>query len=138
MCIRDRNTGGQSPVGQRSVPQLAQLLEIEGVKRIILVAKDRSLYKANKLPDMVDIRDPEDMETAQKELEATEGVTILIYDGQCANERRRRQKRGKVPKATKFTLVNEDVCENCGHCGEVSSCMSPVSYTHLDVYKRQL
>jgi indolepyruvate ferredoxin oxidoreductase len=118
------NTGGQSPVGQRSVPQLAQLLEIEGVKRIILVAKDRSLYKANKLPDMVDIRDPEDMETAQKELEATEGVTILIYDGQCANERRRRQKRGKVPKATKFTLVNEDVCENCGHCGEVSSCMS--------------
>jgi indolepyruvate ferredoxin oxidoreductase len=118
------NTGGQPPVGQRTVPQLAQLLATEGVARIILVAKDRSLYKRGALPPMVEIRDPDDIEAAQKELEATEGVTILIYDGQCANERRRRQKRGKVPKPSKFVLVNEDVCENCGHCGEVSSCMS--------------
>jgi indolepyruvate ferredoxin oxidoreductase len=29
-----------------------------------------------------------------------------------------------VPKPTTFTLVNEDVCENCGHCGTVSNCMS--------------
>jgi indolepyruvate ferredoxin oxidoreductase len=118
------NTGGQPPVGQRSVPQLAQLLLIEGVKRLILVAKERKRYKRGELPGGVEIRDPGEIEDALKELEATQGVTVLIYDGECANERRRRQKRGLVPKPTTFTLVNEDVCENCGHCGTVSNCMS--------------
>ncbi|HCP77151.1 MAG TPA: hypothetical protein DIU11_05280, partial [Pusillimonas sp.] len=41
-----------------------------------------------------------------------------------ANERRRRQKRGKLPPPAKYTVVNEDVCENCGDCGQVANCMS--------------
>ena len=35
-----------------------------------------------------------------RELAATPGVTVLIYDELCANERRRRQKRGKLPAPT--------------------------------------
>jgi indolepyruvate ferredoxin oxidoreductase len=118
------NTGGQPPVGQRSVQQLTSLLLIEGVKRIILIAKNPKLYADRSLPKAVEVRDSEAIEAAQQELAATEGVTVLIYDGECANERRRKQKRGNLPKPTEFTIVNEDVCENCGHCGEVSSCMS--------------
>lgn len=118
------NTGGQPPVGQRTVSQLSQLLTIEGVKRIALIAKDRNRYKRGELSNIVEIHYPEDIENVQRDLEKVEGVTIVIYDGECANERRRQQKRGKAPKATEFTVINEDVCENCGNCGEVSSCMS--------------
>ena len=51
-------------------------------------------------------------------------MTVLIYDGMCANERRRRQKRGTLPAPSRFVTINEEVCENCGHCGALTNCMS--------------
>jgi indolepyruvate ferredoxin oxidoreductase len=64
------------------------------------------------------------VEEVLRDLEATPGVTVFLYDGECANERRRKQKRALRPGATRFVLVNEEVCENCGHCGAVANCMS--------------
>jgi indolepyruvate ferredoxin oxidoreductase len=49
---------------------------------------------------------------------------VLIHDGLCANERRRRQKRGQLPVSNRFVVINEEVCEGCGHCGALTNCMS--------------
>jgi indolepyruvate ferredoxin oxidoreductase len=65
-----------------------------------------------------------DYERVLRELADEPGVTVLIYDETCANERRRRQKRGKAATPTRFVVISEEVCENCGHCGEVTNCMS--------------
>lgn len=118
------NTGGQEAVGRAPILSLLDRLLADGVERITLVAKDRRDYARNRLPTKVDLREPNEVQAAMAELEKTKGVTVLIYDGDCANERRRRQKRGRVPSSTKFTIVNEDVCENCGDCGRKANCMS--------------
>lgn len=118
------NTGGQPPVSVRSVPQLAKLLATEGVAQIAIVTKDRRNYWFAGLPSIAKVYEPDEIEATLAKLAEVKGVTVLVYDGQCANERRRQQKRGKLPPPTKFTIVNEDVCENCGHCAEVSNCMS--------------
>ena len=49
---------------------------------------------------------------------------MLIFDQQCAAEKRRERKRGIQPTPEKFVFINERVCEGCGDCGDVSSCMS--------------
>jgi indolepyruvate ferredoxin oxidoreductase len=118
------NTGGQEAVGRASVVSLLDRLVADGVVRIVLVTKDRRDYARNRLPAKVEMREPNEVQAAMAELENTRGVTVLIYDGDCANERRRRQKRGRVAPPTKFTIVNEDVCENCGDCGRKANCMS--------------
>lgn len=118
------NTGGQESVGRAPIVNLLDRLVADGVERIVLVTKDRRDYARSRLPAKVVLREPNEVQAAMAELEKTEGVTILIYDGDCANERRRRQKRGRVAPSTKFTIVNEDVCENCGDCGRKANCMS--------------
>jgi indolepyruvate ferredoxin oxidoreductase len=61
---------------------------------------------------------------AQRELRDTPGVTVLIYDQQCANEARRLRKRGKLPVRPTRVLINPEVCEGCGDCGRKSNCLS--------------
>jgi len=118
------NTGGQEAVGARAIADLTQRLLQDGAMRVVLVTKEPASYAQVKLPTEVALRGPDDIEPSMKELAAIEGVTILIYDGACANERRRRQKRGLLPPTTVFTVVNEEVCENCGDCGAKANCMS--------------
>ena len=118
------NTGGQDAVSARTIPELAQLFATDRVVRIAIITKDRRTYRWTSLPSNTIVREPSDMEAVLKEFEAVNGVTIVIYDGQCANERRRKQKRGTAPPPTQFTIVHEDVCENCGACGEIANCMS--------------
>lgn len=118
------NTGGQISQGAPQIVELLGHLALEGVKRIILVAKEPARYRGVKFSEKVTVRTADKVESTMKELSEVEGVTVLIYDGECANERRRRQKRGKAPAPTRFTVVNEDVCENCGDCGRKANCMS--------------
>lgn len=118
------NTGGQVSQGAPQIVELLGHLALEGVKRIILVAKEPSRYRGVKFSKKVTVRTADKVESSMKELSEVEGVTVLIYDGECANERRRRQKRGKAAAPTRFTVVNEDVCENCGDCGRKANCMS--------------
>ena len=57
-------------------------------------------------------------------LRDTQGVTVLIYDQQCAAEARRKRKRGKLPARRTRVVINEAVCEGCGDCGVKSNCLS--------------
>ena len=118
------NTGGQTSVGQPSVIKLLSHLALEGVAKIVLIARDPERYRGVALPTPVAVRAVRALEDSMQELAEIRGTTVLVYDGECANERRRRQKRGKLPAPSRFTLVNEDVCENCGDCGRVANCMS--------------
>ncbi len=118
------NTGAQEMVGGKPIPELTRLLEIEGVKRIALLTKDPAAYRDARLASNAVVYPVTRQDAVLKELQETPGVTVFIYDGTCANERRRRQKRGQLPVTNRFVVINEEVCENCGHCGVVTNCMS--------------
>jgi indolepyruvate ferredoxin oxidoreductase len=106
------------------VATLVRLLALEGVKRIAVVSADPGRLPAAQLPEQATVHGREEIEEVLRALATTPGVTVLLYDGECANERRRKQKRGLRAGASRFALVNEEVCENCGHCGTVSNCIS--------------
>lgn len=118
------NTGAQSPVGQRSVPELCRLLATEGVAHIAILTKHPKSYHPSELPEHTSVHSPVDVVEVAAFLEKKKGVTVLLYDESCANERRRRQKRGIEPPPLTFAYINEEVCEGCGDCGRVSNCMS--------------
>src|SRR5215471_16500289 len=118
------NTGAQDPVGARDVPTLATMLALEGVRKIAIVASDPRAYRRAALPRIARVHGADAYDEVVRDLERTPGVTVFLYDGECANERRRKQKRGLRPRATRYVLINEDVCENCGHCGALTNCMS--------------
>ncbi len=118
------NTGAQEAVGGTSVAGLAHLLALEGVARVAVVTKTPRAYRRERFPKTVTVHPASDIERVGAELATLRGVTVLVYDETCANERRRRQKRGLLPPPDRFVLINERVCEGCGDCGRVSNCMS--------------
>src|SRR5919199_3084333 len=118
------NTGAQEAVGMKSVADLTRLLELEGVRRVAVVTKEPGQYRDSHLGRRTEVHPVAEMAAVQRALAEETGVTVLIYDETCANERRRRQKRGKLAAPNRFVLINEEVCENCGHCGALTNCMS--------------
>jgi indolepyruvate ferredoxin oxidoreductase len=118
------NTGAQEMVGGKPVPELTRMLELEGVRTTVVLTKDPDAYRGAALAGNARVEAVERQEAVLKELAATPGVTALIHDGLCANERRRRQKRGQAPAPSRFVVINEEVCEGCGHCGALTNCMS--------------
>src|SRR5207248_10316281 len=70
------------------------------------------------------LRDRDQLPDVLRELEQIPGVTVIIYDQQCAAEKRRDRSRGKVEEPTLRLVINEDVCEGCGDCVRQSNCMS--------------
>ena len=52
------------------------------------------------------------------------GVTAMIYDQECAAEKRRKRSRGKYAEPTMRLMINDEVCEGCGDCVKQSNCMS--------------
>ncbi|HEY7677714.1 MAG TPA: indolepyruvate ferredoxin oxidoreductase family protein, partial [Candidatus Methylomirabilis sp.] len=118
------NTGAQDLVGGKPIPELTRLLEIEGVRRIAVLTKNPKAYRGPGLAANARAYPLERQTEVLKELAETPGVTVFIYDGPCANERRRRQKRGTLAAPNRFVVINEEVCEGCGHCGALTNCMS--------------
>ena len=118
------NTGAQDAVGGKPIPELTRLLELEGVKRIAVLTKDPEAYRDRTLATNARVHAVEEQDEVLASLARETGVTVFIYDGLCANELRRRQKRGKAPLPTTFVVINEEVCEGCGHCGALTNCMS--------------
>ncbi len=118
-------TGGQDAAGIAPVPDLTRLLEAEGVKRIAVVSDDPDQYRDNaRFAPGTKVAHRDEMDRIQRELREVEGTTVIIYDQGCAAELRRARKRGKVATPTTRVVINEAVCDGCGHCGQISNCMS--------------
>ncbi|MGY1662643.1 indolepyruvate ferredoxin oxidoreductase family protein [Geodermatophilus sp. SYSU D00705] len=118
------NTGAQSAPGQRGVPALTRLLEAEGVAACVVVTKEPRRYRRQRLGRGTTVRRAHELVEVSRELERVPGVTVLVYDETCANERRRQRKRGIAPPPEEYVVINPDVCEACGDCGAASNCMS--------------
>ena len=116
-------TGGQDVAGGIAIPELTHALAAEGASRIIVCSDEPGRY-GNDLAEGTDVWHRGRLEEAQLALRDTPGVTVLIYDQQCAAEKRRERKRGLRPTPTKRIFINEAVCEGCGDCGEKSHCLS--------------
>ncbi len=118
-------TGGQDVAGSIGVAELTQAMAAEGVSRIIVCSDDPDRHTSGAaLAEGTDIWGRDRLDEAQTALGDTPGVTVLIYDQQCAAEKRRERKRGLRPTPTKRIFINEAVCEGCGDCGAKSHCLS--------------
>jgi len=118
-------TGGQKNEGGLTVPQIARQVAAEGARRVVVVTDEPWKYPAGtEWPKGLTIHHRDELDAIQRELAATEGCTVLIYDQTCAAEKRRRRKRGQFPDPEKRVVINELVCEGCGDCGVKSNCVS--------------
>ncbi|KKD06623.1 indolepyruvate ferredoxin oxidoreductase family protein [Streptomyces sp. WM6386] len=117
-------TGGQDPVGGLSVGRVAQLLLVEGAAKVIITTEDPARLRKARMPKGVEVRHREELMRSQEELAAVPGVTVLIHDQECAAEKRRKRRRGKMETPAAKVVINERVCEGCGDCGVKSNCLS--------------
>src|SRR5437879_5613536 len=118
-------TGGQDAVGALPVPALTRKLEAEGVRKTVVLTDDIEKYTAEvPLASNADVRDRDELPEVLRELEQISGVTVIIFEQQCAAEKRRLRSRGKQEEPTIRVIINEAVCEGCGDCVRQSNCMS--------------
>ena len=117
-------TGGQQPEGQMSVPDVAALLLLEGVRRVIVTTDDTDRYPHGAFPAGVEVWDRSRLDEAQRVLAGIRGVTVLLHDQACAAENRRARARGTLTAPGFRVVINERVCEGCGDCGDKSNCLS--------------
>ena len=118
-------TGGQTLGEGLTVQSIAHMCHFEGVSRIVIASDEPEKYGGTAgFPPGVTIHHRSELIAVQDELRETPGTTILIYDQTCAAEKRRRRKRGTFPDPAKRAFINDLVCEGCGDCGVVSSCVA--------------
>jgi indolepyruvate ferredoxin oxidoreductase len=96
----------------------------EGVARVLVTTEDPGRYQHTKMPNGVAVWDRSRLDEAQRVLAATRGVTVLVDDQECATEKRRKRKRGKLAQPAARVFINERICEGCGDCGRTSNCLS--------------
>ena len=122
-------TGGQEAVGAKPVAQLVQDLLADGVRKVVAVSDDKALRRLGRSHSSIKCVSRDAYDEAMKRLAGEPGVTALVYDELCSNEKQRLEKRGILPTPEEEVVINEDVCEGCGDCGVKSACLSlhPVS-----------
>lgn len=118
-------TGGQDAVGALPVPALTRKLEAEGVRRTVILAENPAAYgDPGELAANAEVRPRDELERTMRELEQVEGVTVLIYDQECAAEKRRKRTRGIYAEPSVRMMIHERVCEGCHDCVRQSNCVS--------------
>jgi len=122
-------TGGQPVVnvgdGKLTPDEISRQVHAEGVTKIAVVTDEPDKYPTgiNWGPG-VTVHHRDDLDQVQRDLRATPGCSVLIYDQTCAAEKRRRRKRGLFPDPAKRAFINDLVCEACGDCSVASNCVS--------------
>ena len=118
-------TGGQDIPGQLDTPAICRLVMAEGASKVVVVTEDKHrVRKRGNLPRGVRVEHRKKLLNVEDELAKIPGVTVLIYDQECAAELRRHRKRGRAVDPDKRAYINPDVCEGCGDCNSVSNCIS--------------
>ena len=118
-------TGGQPAEGAPTVLRIAAQLHAEGVGLLAVVADDPArLPDARALPPGTLRHGRDELDAVQTLCRAFEGVSAIIYDQVCDEQKRRRRKRGKMAAAAAHVTINERVCENCGDCTVQSNCIA--------------
>ncbi|HML18336.1 MAG TPA: indolepyruvate ferredoxin oxidoreductase family protein [Bryobacteraceae bacterium] len=117
-------TGGQTVQGALPIPQLTRQLEAEGVRKTIILAEQPERWRNAELATNAQVRDRSELEITLAELEKIPGVTAIIYDQECAAEKRRMRSRGMYQEPTRRLMIHDEVCEGCGDCVKQSNCMS--------------
>ena len=117
-------TGGQDVTGLMDVPALTRALAAEGVTAIAVCTDDVHRYGSAAFAPGVEVHPREDVVEVQESLRERPGVSVLIYDQQCAAEARRLRKRGEQDEPPQRVVINQAVCEGCGDCSRVSNCLS--------------
>ena len=111
-------TGGQPVEGNLTVDDIVRQVLAENVSAVHIVTDDPRRYEERNY----EVSHRDELLTVQERLRQIKGCTILIYDQVCANELRRRRKRGVIPKKMKRVVINDAVCEGCGDCTRASMC----------------
>ena len=118
-------TGGQAVEGEPGVVRIAAQIRAEGVERIAIVGDDPDRHRGDPLvPAGVTFHPRAELDAVQRLLREVPGVSALIYDQECATERRRKRKRGTAAQAERRAVINPRVCEDCGECSRVSNCIA--------------
>jgi indolepyruvate ferredoxin oxidoreductase len=115
-------TGGQAVQGALEPSTLSRKLEAEGVTRTVIIT--RQPKRISGIARNAELRPPSQLKEVMRELQSTPGVTVLIYDQECAAELRRMRNVGERPRPMERVVIHEQVCEGCGHCVSVSNCIS--------------
>ncbi|MDZ7675384.1 MAG: indolepyruvate ferredoxin oxidoreductase family protein [Acidimicrobiales bacterium] len=132
-------TGGQDVAGLLEVPAMTRALEAEGVARVVVCAEDPGRYgRRVRWAPGVEVHGRDHLDTVQEELREVPGVTVIIYDQQCAAEARRLRKRGEQEEPPQRVIINEAVCEGCGDCSTKSNCLSVLPVDTEFGVKRQI
>ena len=117
-------TGGQPAEGALTPQQIVHELVVEGVDPVVLVSEDPSRFSASELPPGVRVLHRDLLDQVQRELREIAGTSAIVYEQTCANEKRRRRKRGTAPDPERRLYINPAVCEGCGDCSVQSNCLS--------------
>ncbi|RJF91230.1 indolepyruvate ferredoxin oxidoreductase family protein [Sphingomonas cavernae] len=117
-------TGGQPAEGALTPEQTVRELVVEGVEPVILVSEDPSRFASSALPVGVRVLHRDALDQVQRELRMLKGTSAIVYEQTCANEKRRRRKRGDHPDPDMRLFINAAVCEGCGDCSKQSNCLS--------------
>ncbi|MEM9642200.1 MAG: indolepyruvate ferredoxin oxidoreductase family protein [Pseudomonadota bacterium] len=115
-------TGGQPNDGNLSPQQITAELLAMGVGTVVGVYDPKEDVDPKSFP--VPMRPRSELMQVQKEMEAVEGVSAIVYIQTCAAEKRRRRKRGLFPDPDRRVFINPAVCEGCGDCGVQSNCVA--------------
>ena len=119
-------TGGQEVIGVRSPIDLARQLEADGVSEVVIVPEDMDRYPKTRISPKIRVAPKADYNQVMLDIKKVPGVTVILFDQQCAAQKRRQRKRGQLETPKQRVFINEAVCEGCGDCGVKSNCLSVV------------
>ncbi len=122
-------TGGQDAVGMKPIAPLVEDLLSDGVRKVAVVSQDAELRELALRDRRVKVLAREQYEQAMRSLRDEPGVTALVYDQVCSNQKAKLERRGLRTASGEKILIQRDVCEGCGDCARRSDCGSlwPVS-----------
>jgi indolepyruvate ferredoxin oxidoreductase len=122
-------TGGQRAVGEKPLAELVRDLLADGVRRVVAVTDDPAVRALAQFEPNVSCATRAELDALMRRLREERGVTALVYDQLCANEKQRQERRGLRPRPGQRIAIHQDVCEGCGDCAAKSVCASlwPVS-----------